>query len=390
MVSDVPSQRTSLSLDEGARDEVKAAAGEDDKVDKPADTAGVKETETDRIDGADKEEDARVGVENEKDKGDTEDEAKVEESVGPMPTDGTDAKDQQITEEPTAGQGEDDGPAESKSSKKKKKQKAKAEAAAAAAEAEAEAEAGAEDETAADAASVTETKKGAEGHTQTSSSPPVPADDPPAGANYDSSPAPPAAAPPASIQAAATPAAPAPTSPVVDSATIINLQETVSLLIAERTDLQSQLAAVTASLHAAKADSGLLAEGRALIGTLEGEKADLETRLDEASRRADRVEGLEKELGEAQKQAESAGAENERLDGEVKRLQKENEEAGKKLQEKVEELEKGLERSREREGGLEAELRRLRSVSRRRSGERVRSVFDRLLMGRVTPSFRAH
>jgi len=372
VVSDVPSQRTSLSLDEGVREEIKAAVGEsgavqasagiqnEDKSEKPADGVVAGDERMEQTEAQVKQGDA-AAANGDEHKGDTEDEARVEESVGPTAAEEPKSTDGKVEDEPVAGpvnaddtpdkEAEESGPAESKSSKKKKKQKAKAAAAAAEAEAEAEAEAGKEADTTAEA------------DAQDSRPADAPAEQSSAVVNDDSTAQLSTAVLPESEQPHPSPIPPAPASLVVDSATITNLQETVSLLIAERTDLQNQVAALTTSLNAAKAESGLLAEGRALISKLEADKADLEARLEETSRRAERVGGLEKDVADLQAQAEKKRSENERLEGEVDRLQAENEEAGKKLQEKVEELDKGLERSRQREGGLEAELGRLRSVS---------------------------
>lgn len=115
-------------------------------------------------------------------------------------------------------------------------------------------------------------------------------------------------------------------------------------LIVERDELQSRLAAESAS---AQADRQLLEEGRGVIARLEEEKATLEARISELDAAADEaraeLEALRKSHDE-----EAAG----RADQEAVR------------REALVDLERSLGRAREREGGLEAEVARLRQVRR--------------------------
>ena len=144
---------------------------------------------------------------------------------------------------------------------------------------------------------------------------------------------------------------------------LANLQQTVSLLIAERTELQSQVTGLNTALTAAKADAVLLDEGRALIARLEGEKGELEARLQELTGKADRVGGLEDDLASARQEVEQVRSERDGLEEELTEARRAADEGKKEVEEKVGELEKSLERSRERQGGLESELGRLRTVS---------------------------
>jgi len=154
-------------------------------------------------------------------------------------------------------------------------------------------------------------------------------------------------------------ASPRPVLPASNSTDSIgNLQQTVSLLIAERADLQSQIACLQASLASAKGDSQLLAEGRVLISQLEGEKRDLLSRADELDERARKAEEESGELGNLRKEVE--GLRKDR-DGLIKERGLDEERRKEREQGEKERL-KELERAREREGGLEAEVGRLRQV----------------------------
>jgi len=157
------------------------------------------------------------------------------------------------------------------------------------------------------------------------------------------------------------PSSPAPSSnqqsPPLDSSS--NLRQTVSLLIAERSDLQSQITILQASLSSARGDSQLLAEGRTLIVQLEGEKRDLESRLGELDERAKKAEEGVAELGTVRNEVDGLRKERDNLT-----RQRDGAEEGRKEKEDGErERMKELERAREREGGLEAEVGRLRHVS---------------------------
>lgn len=143
---------------------------------------------------------------------------------------------------------------------------------------------------------------------------------------------------------------------------LANLQETVSLLLNERSEFQSQLSSLRSELEKAQGDSKLLEQGRELIKNLEEEKRSLEFQLNEVQEKAAGIEGLESEV-------KSAGSELDRIKKAKESLQEEKERLESELvaqrdaeKERVGELEKAIERSREREGGLEAEIGRLRQV----------------------------
>jgi DNA repair exonuclease SbcCD ATPase subunit len=141
------------------------------------------------------------------------------------------------------------------------------------------------------------------------------------------------------------------------------LQETISLLIAERSDLQEQLAKLKTSLSAAEADSKLLAEGRDLITKLEAEKTDLESRLSQAEGESRRAAELDTKVSELERSVQDLRYERDKTKKEAEEGEEERRKQVEEGKERVEELEKGLSRAREREGGLEAEVGRLRSVS---------------------------
>ena len=138
-----------------------------------------------------------------------------------------------------------------------------------------------------------------------------------------------------------------------------NLQQTVSLLIAERADLQAQISSLKGASISARRDSQLLDEGRGLITRLEGEKAALEARLTEAEERVGAAKGLQVELEKAEKEAREVKRERDEMvrarEGVEAGMREREEKEGEKMRE--------LERARERESGLEAEVGRLRLVS---------------------------
>lgn len=146
------------------------------------------------------------------------------------------------------------------------------------------------------------------------------------------------------------------------SESLANLQETVSLLLNERSEFQSQLSSLRSELEKAQGDSKLLEQGRELIKNLEEEKRSLEFQLNEAQAKAARIEGLESEVKSAGSELEGVKKAKESLQEEKERLESELVAQRDAEKERVGELEKAIERSREREGGLEAEIGRLRQV----------------------------
>lgn len=142
-----------------------------------------------------------------------------------------------------------------------------------------------------------------------------------------------------------------------------NLQETVSLLIAERVDLQGQLAKLEASLAAAKGDSQLLVEGRTLISRLEREKVELEQQLGRATEDEKRRRSVDDDFEKMRDEFEGLRMERDRLVKEQQEAKAARKQEDHRNEERIAEVEKQLERIREREGGLEAEVGRLRQVS---------------------------
>ncbi|ORY29119.1 hypothetical protein BCR39DRAFT_598805 [Naematelia encephala] len=149
----------------------------------------------------------------------------------------------------------------------------------------------------------------------------------------------------------------------------VKLQETISLLIQERADLQSRIAGLEGELNKAKAQSQLLEEGRALIGKLEEEKRELEEKLTKAEMDGTRVKKLEENIEKVHEERDNMLFERdllikERDDAEAGRIACEEGVAG-----RVGDVEKQLERARERESGLEAEIARLRQSNTELNGK---------------------
>jgi chromosome segregation ATPase len=155
---------------------------------------------------------------------------------------------------------------------------------------------------------------------------------------------------------------PAPELKRQDSDSVTNLQQTVSLLIAERTDLQTGVASLKKDLSSAKADAALLSEARDVTSRLEEEKKQLEGKVSEGEKKAKAaaeikslLEKVRGELAAAKKETEEAVAAKEAAEDETEELKG-------KEGERVAELEKNLERAQAHEGVLEAEIGRLKQV----------------------------
>jgi chromosome segregation ATPase len=158
---------------------------------------------------------------------------------------------------------------------------------------------------------------------------------------------------------------PAPTSSSTTEA-ISTLQQTVSLLISERTELQAKLAESVSQLDSSRGNARLLDEGRSFASKLEFEKGALERKITDLEAAVKDMEGLRTDLS-------SSHDEVERLTQDLITVQRERDESQasqaelkERAEEKTAELETNLGRARERESGLEAELGRLRQVSRPR------------------------
>lgn len=155
---------------------------------------------------------------------------------------------------------------------------------------------------------------------------------------------------------------PAPPVKTASSDSVTNLQESITNLLAERADLQKDVADLTAQLGSARSDQQLLAEAREVTARLEGEKCEMEERLNAAGEEAAKgketataLEAARRELEGAKKETEDARSAREALEAEL-------EEREGKEGERVAELEKTLERARQREGALETEVGRLKQV----------------------------
>lgn len=142
----------------------------------------------------------------------------------------------------------------------------------------------------------------------------------------------------------------------VPSTVDAGLHQTISTLTAERNDLQIKLAALESSSTELAASKKQLGDAQTIIAHLEGEKGELETRVSGLLGEAESAKTLRDDLERAQ--AAQKDAELKAKEAEEKSSRMESE-----AKAKTADLEKGLERAREREGGLEAEIGRLRQVS---------------------------
>ncbi|WVO18222.1 hypothetical protein L204_105929 [Cryptococcus depauperatus] len=140
------------------------------------------------------------------------------------------------------------------------------------------------------------------------------------------------------------------------------LQEAVSLLLSERSDLQSQLLSVRLELKNALASRSLLEEGRKIMEKLENDKKNLIGRLQGAEKKAGKIPDLEADILKSKSQISILESDKESLIQEKESLQGALDKAQDSKKEQFGELEKSLERSREREASLEVEIGRLKQA----------------------------
>ena len=146
-----------------------------------------------------------------------------------------------------------------------------------------------------------------------------------------------------------------------------NLQQTVTLLMSEQIELQSQVSSLQQSLDAAKGDAQLLVEGRSLIAQLEAENEELVARIGQLTRERDSMLPVQAELETERKKSAEARRQRDTLQSKLELAARGSEDELRQSRDRETELEKSLERAQAREGGLEAELGRLRQVSRGQS-----------------------
>jgi SMC interacting uncharacterized protein involved in chromosome segregation len=144
---------------------------------------------------------------------------------------------------------------------------------------------------------------------------------------------------------------------------IPDLQQTVSLLTADRTNLQNEVKNLQAQLNTNIGSSQLLQEGRTVIAKLEAEKLAARQRIDELEEGLARRTDSERELQARKQEHEGLTRERNLLQREKEQVEISLSDETERIRGEMEELRKGLERAREREGGLEAEVGRLRTVS---------------------------
>lgn len=145
--------------------------------------------------------------------------------------------------------------------------------------------------------------------------------------------------------------------------------EALSRLRETNADLTNRLIAMETELDGLRTDSGLLSEARGVVSTLEKERAGLEERLRGQQSQLDKGEGLRNELGQvkldlagATERADKAETTLESLRKDLKRAEKRIVEAEEKGQTDLKEIQSRLDRQREREGGLEGEIARLKQA----------------------------
>ena len=143
---------------------------------------------------------------------------------------------------------------------------------------------------------------------------------------------------------------------------LANLQQTVSLLIAERTDLQNQVSELKTSLKSSETDGKLLSEGRTLISSLEAEKAKLQADLEAARGENEKSKGLEDQVSKLEKDLADVREREKEVNEKMDQMKHEEEMRSKSLEQEKADLQRSLDRVREREGGLETEVGRLRQV----------------------------
>jgi chromosome segregation ATPase len=144
-----------------------------------------------------------------------------------------------------------------------------------------------------------------------------------------------------------------------------NLQQTITELLSERSDLQAHITSLQSSLDATKAELKLLDEGKALAASLEQTNKALESQLENAKEEISRLAAVEKQLENAQGRLDHLTLAKQTAEDSVNQVRLETAGEIASLKDSIGVIEKQLERARGREGGLEAEVGRLKQVSGR-------------------------
>lgn len=151
---------------------------------------------------------------------------------------------------------------------------------------------------------------------------------------------------------------------------ISRLQQEREQIQKDREDLQAQLQTISRLNSSLQTDSGLLNEARALTSKLETDNELLEEKVQGLLALEEELSHLKSKRDEEQNQHQEAKDEAEKQRQELSNLRDELEKEKIKLSEAkmegdkmIKDLEARLERQREREGGLESELTKLKQVS---------------------------
>jgi chromosome segregation ATPase len=154
------------------------------------------------------------------------------------------------------------------------------------------------------------------------------------------------------------------------SAELASLRETITSLTTENATLVNRLTTLENTISTLRTDAGLLIEARAENARLEEESRELRSQLEVQGTKLAGFERIKEDMDAVRAESEDAASraiksegEVERLEKEVERLKKEVDEKDEAVKNQTEELETRLTRQREREGGLEAEVARLKQVN---------------------------
>jgi hypothetical protein len=145
--------------------------------------------------------------------------------------------------------------------------------------------------------------------------------------------------------------------------TTVHLQETISVLRTERTELAQRIASLEGELAIQKRNGSLLTEGQALIKGLEEDKDRLQSRVQELEGEAEEMSRLRAEVKAAKATIGEGEKERARLENDLKNAKEEQGKTAEETKRQIAEAHKESERGREREAVLEQEVARLRTVS---------------------------
>jgi chromosome segregation ATPase len=149
-----------------------------------------------------------------------------------------------------------------------------------------------------------------------------------------------------------------------------SLRNTITSLNKDKSDLTARISSLESTISSLQTDAGLLKEARVENQRLEEESREQRSVIDAQSAQLIDLQKLQAELDsvkldlETTSQKAKTGDEDvERLMEDVKKLTKEMKAKEAAVKSQTEDLENRLNRQRDREGGLEAEVARLKQVS---------------------------